>query len=85
MRTDKYVYGFGDRLKEAIKDAGMTDAEIERQLHFVGRGAIYKYTSLNQMPCCMVLARLSLILGVSTDWLLGLAHDKQCTVLEVEA
>lgn len=77
MRTDKYIYGFGDRLKQVIKEKGMTDAEFQRRCGLEGKSAVYKYTMEGQMPCVAKLVKMSNVLGVSTDWLLGLKSDRK--------
>lgn len=76
MRTDKYIYGFGDRLKQVIKEKGMTDAEFQRRCGLTGKSAVYKYTMDHKMPCISVLVKMSNVLGVSTDWLLGLSNRR---------
>ena len=75
MRTDKYVMGFGERLTEAIKAKGMTNAELTKRLGYKNPSLVYTYTALNQMPCAYTLARMAVILNVSTDWLLGLEKN----------
>jgi transcriptional regulator with XRE-family HTH domain len=73
MRTDKYIYGFGDRLKQKIKEKGMTDAEFQRRCGLTGKSAVYRITMEHKMPCVSVLVKMANVLNVSTDWLLGLS------------
>lgn len=75
MRHDTYVMGFGERLEKAIKAKGMTNMELTRRLGYKNPSLVYTYTALNQMPCAYTLARMAVILGVSTDWLLGLKGE----------
>lgn len=77
MRKDKYIQGFGDRLLEAIEKKGLTQTEVARRMGLTGRSAIYKYTVCNQMPSCHMLSKMAVVLGVSTDWLLGINGRKQ--------
>ena len=72
MRTDKYIQGFGDRLLEAIEKKGLTQTEVAKRMGLTGNSAIYKYTMCGQMPSCFMLTNMACVLGVSTDWLLGL-------------
>ena len=72
MRTDKYVMGFGDRLYQAIQDKGLNKQEFEKKIGLKGKGGVNRYMYYNQMPSAFLLAKMSVVLGVTADWLLGL-------------
>lgn len=67
---------FGSRLKKARKDANLTLDELSAKYNsrFCGRiskGTLSKYENGRQEPMITVVRNLSLILGVSVDYLLG--------------
>ena len=61
----------GNRLKEARRARGLTQAELGR-LVGVGKSAISQYEHGLRLPETAILVRLAGALGVSADWLLGL-------------
>lgn len=67
----RLIYGFDERLRSAVNKTGLTETEICKRIG-LHHGAIYSYLNGITMPSCKTLARLSKVLGVSTDWLLGL-------------
>ena len=70
MRRNNLIYGFWDRMEEAMFKSGMTKLEISRRMG-VDRKTLYAphdRRSLNSG----YLARFCAVTGVSADWLLGL-------------
>lgn len=72
MKTKSEVIdGFSERIEKAIWDSGLDLSEICKQAK-ISRSNLWSYRFQGIMPTCMTLAKLSIVLGVSTDWLLGL-------------
>ena len=67
----KVIEGFGDRLQKAIWDKNMSNEEVVRKTK-ISRSCLYGYVNSNMMPTCSNLVKLSNLLEVSTDYLLGL-------------
>lgn len=63
--------GFTERLNKAINDSGMDVSVIGRKTG-ISRGMLYKYQYEMAMPTVGSLAKLSMVLDVSADWLLGI-------------
>ncbi len=61
---------FGENLKKARKDAGLTQIELARRAGITER-SIYNYEYNDRVPRISTVAKLAQILGVSSDWLLG--------------
>ena len=70
-KDNNYVYGFAERLDETIAKRGLSQYEVCKRVG-VSDSVIWCYINYHKMPTCMTLARLSKVLGVSTDYLLGL-------------
>lgn len=70
-RNDVYISGFSERLRDAVNKKGLSDSEVSKRIG-LQHGAVCGYINYNHMPTCKTLARLSQVLEVSTDWLLGL-------------
>lgn len=69
--TTTYISGFGERLGKAIAEKGLTDSEVSKRVG-LQHGAVCSYINYHKMPTCKTLARLSQVLDVSTDYLLGI-------------
>lgn len=63
--------GFTERLNKAINNSGMDVSVIGRKAG-ISRGMLYKYQYEMAMPTVGSLAKLSMVLNVSADWLLGI-------------
>ena len=61
---------FGERLNEAIWRTHLGDSEICRRAN-ISRSQLWQYRYQAVEPRLAVLAKLSKVLGVTTDWLLG--------------
>ena len=72
--TDKHIDGFEDRLQKAIGAMDMTYSEVCRKTG-IGQSCMNGYINYGMMPNCLNLVRLSKLLGVSTDYLLGLEGE----------
>ncbi|MDE5789256.1 MAG: helix-turn-helix domain-containing protein [Clostridia bacterium] len=59
------------RLREAIKNSGLTQQKIAKQLN-VSSGTISKYMRIDKYPSLDTFANLCEILDVSADEILGL-------------
>ena len=62
---------FGDRLQKVIWDRNMCNEDVIRQTK-ISRCCLYGYINEGMMPSCKNLIKLSTLLKVSTDYLLGL-------------
>jgi len=60
---------FSERLKKSRKNAGLTQEELATRIG-VERSSVGKYESTSTIPSPDVLARISKVLNVSTDYLL---------------
>lgn len=60
---------FSERLKESRKRAGITQEALAKKIG-VERSSVGKYESTGTIPSPDVLAKISQVLGVSTDYLL---------------
>lgn len=70
VRKPQMVHGFGERLNTAIKDKGITQTALEKQIG-VSHGVIYSYINYGTMPSALRVAKIATVLNVSCDWLLG--------------
>ena len=64
------IEGFGDRLLKAIGDKDLSNRKVGA-LTGIPTSCINLYVNGNQLPNCSNLVKLAKVLGVSTDWLLG--------------
>lgn len=62
---------FAVRLKEARIRSGLSKADLSEQLGFASRSAATKWEKGDGMPDVAVLPRLAVVLGTTTDYLLG--------------
>lgn len=69
---EKYRKGFGERLRQARKTAGLTQAELAERVGLKTYNAIAQYERGINDPSLPTLFRLATTLNVKTDWLLGL-------------
>ena len=69
-KQNEYVQGFGERLGSVITEKGLTDREVSRMIGLTDT-AVCNYINYGRMPSCLSLKRLAGVLGVSTDYLLG--------------
>jgi len=70
--------GFSERLKDAIDRAGITQRTLAHKMH-VSASAVSKWLSDSREPDLATLTRLAAMLGVSTDWLLGVKAAEKPT------
>ncbi len=73
---------FGTRLKELRKSRGMTQAELASRLS-VTKSVVSYYELLERSPSPDILIKLSDIFHVTTDYLLGITHDKLLDVSDL--
>lgn len=78
MNDDKRVASTADRLREAMNDAGMSQADLMRAtgLH---RSAISRYLLGEYEPKAHAVGKMAKVLGVSEMWLFGYDVPKQRT------
>lgn len=69
----KIVTTFGERLRSRRQDLGMSQTDIADSI-MVSQKQVSRYESDSSEPTAEVISRLAMALGVSADWLLGLAH-----------
>ena len=67
--------GFPDRLKFARKNSGLTQQAVADEMGMLLR-SYQRYESGESEPSLFNLASLAVIVGVSSDYLLGLTDDK---------
>jgi len=67
--------GFGTRLAELRRAAGLTQVELAEAVGISQRMVAY-YESAEDYPLAQLLRHLSRVLGVTTDELLGVAPPK---------
>lgn len=67
----KTIRGFPDRLNKAIRDSGKTFGQVCKETG-ISRTALYRLKVGDCGPSAIQIARLSVCLGVSADWLLGI-------------
>ena len=65
------IFDFGYRLKELRKSKKLTQAQVANHLN-LSKATISGYENNLKTPSVEVLIQLSLLYGVSTDYLLGL-------------
>lgn len=72
LRNEEVVYlTFGQRFKEIREKKGLTQMDIAKHLD-LSISAIHHWEHGTRFPLAVVLPKLSNLLGVSTDYLLGL-------------
>ena len=67
----KHIEGFEDRLQKAINDKDMSNRQVSL-ITGISWNSMNGYINEKQMPSCTNLVKLAKLLGVSTDYLLGL-------------
>ena len=70
------IYGFTDRLEEAIRESGLNASEICRRAE-CSRHMLWQWRNYGYVPRLKSLMRLAIVLNVSIDWLVGLKNEKQ--------
>ena len=73
------VFDFGYRLKELCQKKGLTQAQVAKRLS-LSKTAISGYENNIKNPSIEVLTQLSILYGVSADYLLGLENRKMLCV-----
>ena len=69
------IFDFGYRLKELRKSKKLTQAQVANHLN-LSKATISGYENNIKTPSVEVLIQLSLLYGVSTDYLLGLSKER---------
>lgn len=78
MIDDKKIARTADRLWEAMKDAGKTQAELMRETG-LQKSAISRYLSGQYEPKALAVGKMARVLGVSEMWLWGYDVPKNRT------
>lgn len=65
------IAGFGERLQEARKARGMTQAQLAAAVH-IGRQTVGSYEMDKRLPDADILAGLVVELRIDIHWLLGI-------------
>lgn len=73
------VFDFGYCLKELRQKKGLTQAQVAKRLS-LSKTAISGYENNIKNPSIEVLTQLSILYGVSADYLLGLENRKMLCV-----
>ena len=66
---------FGQRLKNLRRDAGLSQSDLSDRIG-VSIQSISKWENDNTMPDISQIVPLAAVLGVSTDWLLGVGMNE---------
>lgn len=64
----------GERIAKAVCDRGMTLSEFGRKINMPHSG-VYQIIRGIVLPSATTLIKMSVVLGVSTDWILGLVEE----------
>ena len=68
------VYDFGVRLRELRKNKRMTQGQVANKLQ-LSRSLMSDYEANIRMPTTETLHHLAIILGTTTDYMLGLKNE----------
>lgn len=69
------IFDFGYRLRELRESKNMTQAQVARRLN-LSKTTISGYENNIKTPSLDVLVKLSILYGVSADYILGLENRK---------
>ena len=75
---DKKIARVADRLREAMKEAGKTQADLMRETG-LQRSAISRYLSGEYEPKALAVGKMARVLSVSEMWLFGYDVPKNRT------
>ena len=76
------VFDFGIRLRELRRRKKMTQAQVDKRLN-LSKTAVSGYENNTKTPSVDVLIQLSILYGVTTDYLLGLDNREMLYVGEL--
>ena len=76
------VFDFGIRLRELRRRKKMTQAQVVKRLN-LSKTAVSGYENNTKTPSVDVLIQLSILYGVTTDYLLGLDNREMLYVGEL--
>ena len=76
------VFDFGIRLRELRRRKKMTQAQVAKRLN-LSKTAVSCYENNTKTPSVDVLIQLSILYGVTTDYLLGLDNREMLYVGEL--
>ncbi len=76
------MVNFGEILKKLRNDAGMTQAELASRLN-VTNSVVSYYELHERTPSPEVLVKIAGIFHVTTDYLLGITHNKTLDVSDL--
>ena len=76
------VFDFGIRLRELRRRKKMTQAQVAKRLN-LSKTAVSGYENNTKTPSVDVLIQLSILYGVTTDYLLGLDNREMLSVGEL--
>ena len=76
------VFDFGIRLRELRRRKKMTQAQVAKRLN-LSKTAVSGYENNTKTPSVDVLIQLSILYGVTTDYLLGLDNREMLYVGEL--
>lgn len=71
----EHIDGLDLRLQEAVLDSGLEAYQVAQQSR-VSQSCFYGYLYHDITPTAATLMKISSVLGVSVDWLLGLSDEK---------
>lgn len=76
------MVNFGDKLRTLRTEAGMTQTELARRLN-ITKSVVSYYELQERTPSPDVLIKLAGIFHVTTDYLLGIEHNKMIDVSDL--
>ena len=76
MKTKQTIAGLNDKLNDAIYESNLDLSEICKRAN-ISRNMLWQYRFYAVTPSPLVLARLAVVLNISTDYLLGISDKKQ--------
>lgn len=70
------IYGFSSRLISAVNEKNLNLKELSDKTGFDYR-SVWRYAHDERTPPSLFVARASVALGVTSDWLLGCSGDNK--------
>ena len=77
-KTQTIVQGLHEKLEQAINECPLTLTEICNRAK-ISRHMLWQYRYDMITPSALVLARLAVVLNISTDYLLGISTKQTIT------
>ena len=79
-REVSMIQGMSEKLKRLRKEKGLSLKEVASAIGFSSTGIISDYECGHKSPSLSALSKLSILYGVSTDYLLGIDNDEKLII-----